>query len=148
MPEKRYVLPVWIDTRIRHYHRTERGRVVQFLVQLEVEVREDWREVLRYDTAHGCAHIDRFNIGGKKKKERLGLSYNEALTRAERDVKQNWSVYRKRFLQGEFPCAKSLELRAVVSLSRLWQRQGKKEEARQMLQETYDWFTEGLTRQT
>ena len=40
--------------------------------------------------------------------------------------------------------AKSLELRAVMSLSRLWQQQGKKEEARQMLAETYGWFTEGF----
>jgi len=40
--------------------------------------------------------------------------------------------------------AKSLELRATMSLSRLWQKQGKVEEARQMLQEIYDWFTEGF----
>jgi len=40
--------------------------------------------------------------------------------------------------------AKSLELRAVMSLSRLWQQQGKKEEARQMLAEVYGWFTEGF----
>jgi predicted ATPase len=40
--------------------------------------------------------------------------------------------------------AKSLELRAVMSLSRLWQKQGKKEEARQMLAEIYGWFTEGF----
>jgi len=40
--------------------------------------------------------------------------------------------------------AKSLELRAVMSLSRLWQSQGKKEEARKMLAEVYGWFTEGF----
>jgi predicted ATPase len=40
--------------------------------------------------------------------------------------------------------AKSLELRAVMSLARLWQQQGKSEEARQMLAEIYDWFTEGF----
>jgi predicted ATPase len=40
--------------------------------------------------------------------------------------------------------AKSLELRAVMSLSRLWQQQGKKDEARQMLAEIYGWFTEGF----
>jgi predicted ATPase len=40
--------------------------------------------------------------------------------------------------------AKSLELRAVMSLSRLWQSQGKKEEARQMLADIYNWFTEGF----
>ena len=40
--------------------------------------------------------------------------------------------------------AKSLELRAVMSLPRLWQQQGKKEEARRMLAEIYGWFTEGF----
>jgi predicted ATPase len=40
--------------------------------------------------------------------------------------------------------AKSLELRAVMSLSRLWLSQGKKAEARQMLAEIYGWFTEGF----
>src|SRR5262249_51337018 len=39
--------------------------------------------------------------------------------------------------------AKSLELRATTSLSRLWQRQGKREEARRMLAASYAWFTEG-----
>jgi adenylate cyclase len=40
--------------------------------------------------------------------------------------------------------AKSLELRAAMSLSRLWQQQGKKEEAHRMLAEVYGWFTEGF----
>ena len=40
--------------------------------------------------------------------------------------------------------AKSLELRAAMSLSRLWQKQGKKPEARRLLAEVYDWFTEGF----
>ncbi|MFQ5684200.1 MAG: BTAD domain-containing putative transcriptional regulator [Candidatus Binatia bacterium] len=40
--------------------------------------------------------------------------------------------------------AKSLELRAVMSLSRLWQRQGKQKDARQLLAEIYGWFTEGF----
>jgi predicted ATPase len=40
--------------------------------------------------------------------------------------------------------AKSLELRAVMSLSRLWQQQGKQKEAHQMLAEIYGWFTEGF----
>jgi len=40
--------------------------------------------------------------------------------------------------------AKSLELRAVMSLSRLWQNQDKKKEAHSMLAEIYGWFTEGF----
>src|SRR5262249_7866393 len=40
--------------------------------------------------------------------------------------------------------AKSWELRAAMSLSRLWQRQGKRAEARQLLAPIYNWFTEGF----
>jgi predicted ATPase/DNA-binding winged helix-turn-helix (wHTH) protein len=40
--------------------------------------------------------------------------------------------------------AKSLELRAVMSLSWLWKQQGKKKDAKQLLQDTYNWFTEGF----
>jgi predicted ATPase len=40
--------------------------------------------------------------------------------------------------------AKSLELRAVMSLARLWRQQGKRNEARQMPAEIYGWFTEGF----
>ncbi|HXF39368.1 MAG TPA: protein kinase [Blastocatellia bacterium] len=40
--------------------------------------------------------------------------------------------------------AKSFELRAVMSLARLWREQGKREEGRALLKEIYDWFTEGF----
>jgi predicted ATPase len=40
--------------------------------------------------------------------------------------------------------AKSLELRAGMSLSRLWQQQGKRDEARKLLAPVYGWFTEGF----
>jgi predicted ATPase len=40
--------------------------------------------------------------------------------------------------------AKSLELRATMSLARLWQQQDKRDEARQILAEVYGWFTEGF----
>jgi predicted ATPase len=40
--------------------------------------------------------------------------------------------------------AKSWELRAAMSLSHLWQKQGKREEAQELLAGIYSWFTEGL----
>jgi predicted ATPase len=40
--------------------------------------------------------------------------------------------------------AKSLELRASTSLSRLWLQQGRKQQARGLLAEIYGWFTEGF----
>jgi predicted ATPase len=40
--------------------------------------------------------------------------------------------------------AKSLDLRAATSLARLWQSQGKRQEAHDLLAPVYNWFTEGL----
>ena len=40
--------------------------------------------------------------------------------------------------------AKSFELRAAMSLARLWQKQGKHQDAFELLTPVYDWFTEGL----
>lgn len=70
-------------------------------------------------------------------KGELLLRQGEAETQVEACFSQALNVaYRQN--------AKSLELRTVMSLSRLWQKQGKKDEARQMLAEVYDWFTEGF----
>jgi predicted ATPase len=40
--------------------------------------------------------------------------------------------------------AKPWELRAAMSLSRLWQQQGKRGQARELLAPIYGWFTEGF----
>jgi Tfp pilus assembly protein PilF len=36
------------------------------------------------------------------------------------------------------------ELRAAIDLAHLWRKQGKAEQARQVVKEVYDWFTEGF----
>jgi predicted ATPase len=40
--------------------------------------------------------------------------------------------------------AKSLELRAAMSMARLWRDQGKRKQARELLAPVYGWFTEGF----
>jgi predicted ATPase len=40
--------------------------------------------------------------------------------------------------------AKSWELRAAMSLARLWRDQGKSQQAHELLAQVYDWFTEGF----
>jgi predicted ATPase len=40
--------------------------------------------------------------------------------------------------------AKSWELRAAMSMARVWRDQGKREEARELLAPVYSWFTEGF----
>jgi DNA-binding winged helix-turn-helix (wHTH) protein/predicted ATPase len=59
------------------------------------------------------------------------------VTRAEACFHQALAVARRRQ-------AKSWELRAAMSLSRMWQQQGKRDEARELLAPIYGWFTEGF----
>jgi predicted ATPase len=40
--------------------------------------------------------------------------------------------------------AKSWELRAAISMARLWRDQGKRQAARNLLAPIYDWFAEGF----
>lgn len=97
--QTRYTIPIATDTVIRIHHRIQQGKVIHFVVQLEVQ----GKPVKRYDNAHGFAHIDRYNLKGNQQKETLDLNFNEALTLAEQDIKQNWPIYRERFLRGEWP---------------------------------------------
>jgi predicted ATPase len=60
-----------------------------------------------------------------------------AVLEAEASVRQALTVARRQQ-------AKSLELRAAVSLSRLWRQQGKAAQARQLLADIYGSFTEGF----
>jgi len=62
---------------------------------------------------------------------------------AERELSPE-DCFRRAIGIARFQSGKSLELRATVSLCRLWQAQGKQEQARQMLAEIYNWFTEGF----
>ena len=52
--------------------------------------------------------------------------------------------YRKALDTARRQQAKSLELRAAISLSRLWKQEGKHKDARKLLAPIYEWFTEGF----
>jgi predicted ATPase len=56
---------------------------------------------------------------------------------AEASLHRAWSIARHQE-------AKSLELRAAMSLARLWQQQGKRAAAYELLAPIYGWFTEGF----
>lgn len=64
------------------------------------------------------------------------LSSMQAKTRAE-------NAYTEALEVARVQRSKSLELRAATSLARLWQSQGRAEEARDLLAPVYTWFTEG-----
>lgn len=76
----------------------ERGRVIEFVVQLECVIDDEWHAILRYDTAHGFAHRDVLYPDGTAEKTSLSFSdYNEALSFAQLDLRTNWRMYRDRY---------------------------------------------------
>jgi len=83
--------------RKRHSHEAYRGNINAFAVQLEVRAEKKWLPVIRDDSAHGSAHIDRYSPNGKKKKTYLNLDLNTALTLADWDINNNWERYLRDF---------------------------------------------------
>jgi hypothetical protein len=98
--ERDFVILLSHESRIRHYHSRLKQQVVEFMVQLEVNIKGEWKPVVRYDTAHGFAHRDIFHGDGRVEKVPLSIGdYNSTLAFAELDVRSNWELYRQRFLQ-------------------------------------------------
>jgi hypothetical protein len=87
-----YVRDLDVDVRYRVGFATEQGTVLEFVVQLEVAVAGGWRPVVRYDTAHGFPHCDRYEPDGSvRRHEHLPVSeYGQALTFATRVIRRDW----------------------------------------------------------
>jgi len=103
LADRLYIIPYSRDARKRHYHKTDKGRVINFAVQLEAEVKGEWKPVVRYDCSHKFVHRDGYNLSGRQRKEELNLNYEEALTLADEDIDENWERYRTAFLLGGYP---------------------------------------------
>jgi hypothetical protein len=95
-----FIAPYAPDCRKRHEHHRRKSEVIKFVVQLKILIKGHWFPAIRYDTAHDFAHCDILHHDGKVEKIRMPtLDYNEALTYADQDLSENWSVYRERYLR-------------------------------------------------
>jgi len=100
MKEIEFVIPFTRLDRYRHYHVRIKGRVIDFSVQYETFLDGEWIPVVRYDTSHGFAHRDLMSRKGQRRKTPLFVvDMNEALTFAENDIKDNWEMYKERFMK-------------------------------------------------
>ena len=86
--------------RYRHWHISDRGKVVNFTIQYETFIANQWHPVLRYDTAHGQPHRDILHPDGSQSKEIYSHYDNaEVLTIGQRDIIENWQIYRAAYLK-------------------------------------------------
>ena len=67
-----------------------------------------------------------------------------ALMSPEPDAAKAEAYFERALAVARAQQAKSWELRAAMSLARLWRDQGKRDEARELLAPVYGWFTEGF----
>jgi predicted ATPase len=66
------------------------------------------------------------------------------LAAPERDAAKAHVLFERALAVARKQNAKSWELRAAMSMARLWRDQGKRDEARDLLAPVYGWFTEGF----
>jgi predicted ATPase len=89
-------------------------------------------------TGERCYEAELYRLKGE-------LTLQRHVDRAESEVQQESEGYFQHALDiARRQEAKSLELRAATSLAGLWQQQGKKKGARDLLAPVYHWFTEGF----
>jgi predicted ATPase len=93
----------------------------------------DEAQMLTDRTGGSCCEAELYRLKGELQ---LGQTIPDEL-QAETCFQQAIDVARRQQ-------AKSWELRAAMSLARLWQQQGKYAEARDLLAPVYGWFTEGF----
>jgi predicted ATPase len=67
-----------------------------------------------------------------------------ALLSPDRDAAKAKTYFERALSVARQQQAKSWELRAAMSMARLWRDQGKRDEARELLALVYGWFTEGF----
>jgi len=83
--------------RLRVSAQKKRGEILEFTVQYEALIQDEWRPVVRYDTAHGFAHKDILHPDGRVDKQPIYFeSYNLAFTYATLDLKRFWKEYREK----------------------------------------------------
>ena len=71
------------------------------------------------------------------------IAGENALLQPQPDVTKSQEHYERALQVARQQQAKSWELRAAMSLARLWRDQGKAQQARELLAPVYGWFTEG-----
>jgi predicted ATPase len=67
-----------------------------------------------------------------------------ALLSPERDAAKAEAYFERALAVARRQQAKSFELRAAMSLARLWREQGRQQQAHELLAPVYGWFTEGF----
>ena len=86
--------------KLRMRIKTEKGKVIDMVVQYESFLNDKWTPIVRYDCAHGFFHRDLLYSSGEKEKQTINISsLEDALNYGEQDIKDRWEFYKERYLK-------------------------------------------------
>ncbi len=163
-----HVVPTWtaMGAALRGWALVEQGHGAEGLVQLNKGITAFRATGVAHFVplflalqAEACLKTDRPNEGLAALAEARPLTQNggdtywlaevdrlrgELIRIQEEDESKAETLFRSALETARQQEARMLELRAAMSLARLWQAQGKAQTGRELLTEIYDWFTEGF----
>ena len=95
-------------------------------------------------TGERCLEAELYRIKGELTLKQFGVQSRGKSKQVQNSESEAEECFHKAIEIARKQSARLYELRAVVSLGRLWQRQGKRKEAHKLLTDIYGWFTEGF----
>ncbi|MEW5693286.1 MAG: hypothetical protein AB1765_08315 [Candidatus Hydrogenedentota bacterium] len=94
---KKYFINLTEKDRIRVEITVSKGKILNFVVQLETFLINNWEPAVRYNYAHGFPHKDLIFRNGKKIKENISEeSLSKIVNWAINELKINWKKYLRR----------------------------------------------------
>lgn len=101
---KEIAYQIFLDTdgfeKLRIKFHSDKGKILDVVVQYESFIANKWVAILRYDCSHGFFHRDVLYPNAEKEKQTLNITnLKDALNYAEQDVKDRWEFYKERYLK-------------------------------------------------
>jgi len=85
------------EDRLRIKMKTNKGELINIVVQYEAKIGEKWHDIVRYDCSHGFFHRDIMFPKTKEKQPLRIENLKDALQYAEQDIKDRWKWYKERY---------------------------------------------------
>ena len=102
MGDKSFFKPIGTEGiyRLRFKIVTRKGYIIDFLIQLEMFIVEEWKAIVRYDNSHGFPHRDVISPDKTIEKKELRLpTLEQAVEFAEQDLTDRFEWYIEKYQQ-------------------------------------------------
>ncbi|OQX73475.1 MAG: hypothetical protein B6D61_12505 [Bacteroidetes bacterium 4484_249] len=102
MNEKEFL--IYLGTRsqdrLRIHFMSNKGKILNLLIQYEGIINNKWIAIVRYDCAHGFFHRDIINPDGSQEKKAIEMdNLNIAFSFARQDLEDKWEWYKEQFIK-------------------------------------------------